>query len=77
MSLQKCGNKTDTDMHEKLKKFWKDNENAYVGGEPTLIQPMTFWFEEHPDGHYRDEATGVKGFIFENHGRAVMRDIRS
>ena len=54
-------------MHEKLKKFWKDNENAYVGGEPTLIQPMTFWFEEHPDGHYRDEATGVKGFIFENH----------
>jgi hypothetical protein len=54
-------------MHELLKKFWKDNENAYVGGEPTLIQPMTFWFEEHPDGHYRDEATGVKGFIFEDH----------
>ena len=54
-------------MHELLKKFWKDNEGAYVGGAPTLIQPMTFWFEEHPDGHYRDEATGVKGFIFENH----------
>ena len=63
-------------MHDLLKNFRKENEDAYVGGAPTLIQPMTFWFEEHPDGHYRDEATGVKGFIFEDHiGIQNVKDI--
>ena len=48
-------------MHEFLKKFWKDNDKQY------LLQPITLWFEEHPAGHYRNEVTGIKGFIFENH----------
>ena len=48
-------------MHELLKKFWKDNDKQY------LLQPITIWFGKHPEGHYRDEATGIKGFIFENH----------
>lgn len=48
-------------MHELLKKFWKDNGKQY------LIQPIAIWLGEHPDVHYRDEETGIKGFIFENH----------
>ena len=48
-------------MHELLKKFWKDNDKQY------LLQPITIWLEEHPEGHYRNEVTGIKGFIFENH----------
>ena len=47
-------------MHELLKKFWKDNDKQY------LLQPITIWLGEHPD-NYREEATGIKGFIFENH----------
>ena len=47
-------------MHELLKKFWKDNDKQY------LLQPITIWLEEHPD-NYRNEVTGIKGFIFENH----------
>ena len=48
-------------MYELLKKFWKDNDKQY------LLQPITIWLAEHPEGHYRDEETGIKGFIFENH----------
>lgn len=57
-------------MHELLKKFWKENHNI------SLIQPITIWFEEHPEGHYRDEATGIKGFIFDAHvGLEMVKDI--
>ena len=48
-------------MHELLKKFWKDNDNQH------LLQPITLWFGETPYGDYRNEDTGIKGFIFEDH----------
>ena len=57
-------------MHELLKKFWKENHNI------SLIQPITIWLGEHPEGHYRDEATGIKGFIFDVHvGLEMVKDI--
>ena len=65
-------------MHELLKKFWKDNEKAY------LLQPMNAYFTSW--ANYRNaykrkngeitniqdvyqewDKTGIKGFIFENH----------
>ena len=49
-------------MHEALKKFWKDYNDGY-----NMIEPITFWFDKHPEGNYRDEATGVKGFLVEDH----------
>ena len=48
-------------MHELLKKFWKDNDSKY------LMQPITLWLGELPEGDYRNEAAGIKGFIFEDH----------
>ena len=48
-------------MHELLKKFWKDNVEQH------LIQPITIWIGEQPEGDYRNEETGIKGFIFEDH----------
>ena len=49
-------------MHEALKKFFKDYNDGY-----NMIEPITFWFDKHPEGNYRDEATGVKGFLVEDH----------
>ena len=48
-------------MHELLKKFWKENNNQH------LLQPITIWFGEQPENIYRNEETGVNGFIFEDH----------
>ena len=57
-------------MHELLKEFWKNN-NDY-----NLIQPITLWLGEQPEGDYRNEETGIKGFIFENHiGIETVRKI--
>ena len=72
-------------MHELLKKFWKENDANY------LLQPMTAFFsnwevfreneESKPDYHIakafeKYEATGIKGFIFENHiGLQRVKDI--
>ena len=47
-------------MHDTLKKFWKENDENY------LLQPITLWFGKQ-EGDYRCEDAGVKGFIFENH----------
>lgn len=49
-------------MHETLKKFFKGYNDGY-----NMIEPITFWFDEHPEGNYRDEETGVKGFLVEDH----------
>lgn len=49
-------------MHETLKKFFKGYNDGY-----NMIEPITFWFDEHPDGNYRDEEAGVKGFLVEDH----------
>ena len=57
-------------MHEQLKKFWKDNDEQH------LLQPITLWLGEHPEGDYRNEETGIKGFIFEDHiGIETVRKI--
>lgn len=63
-------------MHELLKKFWKENDEAF------LLQPMTAFFSKWDDFRAEAEkkedfhiaraweaydATGIKGFIFENH----------
>ena len=57
-------------MHELLKKFWKDNDSQH------LLQPITLWFGETPYGDYRNEDTGIKGFIFEDHiGIQNVKDI--
>ena len=54
-------------MHEQLKKFWKDNEEQRFIHRQHLIQPITIWLGKQPEGDYRNEETGIKGFIFEDH----------
>ena len=55
-------------MHDTLKKFWKENDENY------LLQPMTAWFS--PWKSMADEPKGIKGFIFENHiGIQNVKDI--
>lgn len=49
-------------MHEALKKFFKDYNDGY-----NMIEPITLWFGEHPEGDYRNEETGIKGFLVEDH----------
>ena len=73
-------------MHETLKKFWKEYDKDY------LLQPMTAFFgstlsqylykERKKEGFDPKkafeayEATGIKGFIFENHiGIEQVREI--
>ena len=64
-------------MHDTLKKFWKENDEDY------LLQPMTAFFTPwtklrekkiksgegfNPETFWPEyDATGIKGFIFENH----------
>ncbi len=57
-------------MHEALKKFWKDNQSKH------LIQPITLWLGEQPEGDYRNEETGIKGFTFDEHiGIEAVKEI--
>jgi hypothetical protein len=57
-------------MHELLKKFWKNNDSKY------LMQPITLWLGELPEGDYRNEEAGIKGFIFEDHiGLEVVKEL--
>lgn len=57
-------------MHELLKNFWKDNNKQH------LLQPITLWIGEQPEGDYRNEKTGIKGFTFDEHiGIEAVKEI--